>query len=88
MAKEFTRKVRNTTTEEPLYTNTEGDILATNDDSLYIRRKSDYHCLTDNIKTVTSNGSVSHNKKENNVHLTVDTDYIKDIESKNKSIIV
>lgn len=62
MSKEFVRTIKNTRIKgdivEPFYTNVQNDIL-NDDENIYIRKEKSekvpdkYHCLTDNIKTIT-----------------------------------
>ena len=60
MAKRMTRTITNIKDilQQKFYTNNIGDILSDNKD-MYIHSKDglvhDYHCLTDNLKTITTN---------------------------------
>jgi hypothetical protein len=69
MADNFVRKVKKTgkVSDEPLYTNDPLDLLGEKDNNkAYIRLEQEYHCLTDNIKSIngcTPNGSGALNYK-------------------------
>lgn len=55
MADNFVRKVNKTgkVRDEPLYTNDPLDLLGEKDNNkAYIRLEQEYHCLTDNIKSI------------------------------------
>lgn len=85
MANKFTRNITNVTDIEkvPKYTNNENDLLSHQDGKkTYIRRKKDYHCLTDNIKTVDVKGATDLltaevDNEENNVVMTAKRDNTK-----------
>lgn len=66
MADNFVRKVNKTgkVTDEPFYTNDPLDLLGEKDNNqAYIRLEQEYHCLTDNIKSI--NGTIKPDKKGN-----------------------
>lgn len=85
MANKFTRNITNVTDIEkvPKYTNNENDLLSHQDGKkTYIRRKKDYHCLTDNIKTVDVKGAtdlltVEVDSENNNAVMTAKRDNTK-----------
>lgn len=54
MANNFTRNINNATNINNVdkKTNVENDLISTKDKQHYIRRKDDYYCLTDNVKSV------------------------------------
>lgn len=55
MAKKFVRNITNSKlrgmSKEPLDTNVQNDLLSDEEDA-FIRNKNEYHCLTDNIKSI------------------------------------
>lgn len=55
MAKKFVRNITNSklrgNNKEPLDTNVQNDLLSDEEDA-FIRNKNEYHCLTDNIKSI------------------------------------
>ena len=64
MAKRITRNIVNTNVGgsklrknnegvEPFFTNNQNDILSDNED-IFIRNNNEYHCLTDDLKTITT----------------------------------
>lgn len=66
MADNFVRKVNKTgkVTDEPFYTNDPLDLLGEKDNNqAYIRLEKEYHCLTDNVKSI--NGTIKPDKKGN-----------------------
>lgn len=70
MSKKFVRNITDTElrgdNKEPLNTNIQNDILSDSED-VFIRNKDEYHCLTDNIKHITSdNGSIAIERKDKN----------------------
>lgn len=70
MSKKFVRNITDTElrgdNKEPLETNIQNDILSDSED-VFIRNKDEYHCLTDNIKHITSdNGSIAIERRDKN----------------------
>lgn len=66
MADNFVRKVNKTgkVTDEPFYTNDPLDLLGEKDNNqAYIRLEQEYHCLTDNVKSI--NGTIKPDKNGN-----------------------
>lgn len=57
MARKFVRNITGTKlkgeNKEPLKTNMQNDLLS-DDEDVYVRNKDDYHCLTDNLKDLTT----------------------------------
>lgn len=66
MSKRFTRNIKDTKLtgeiKEPLYTNNQNDLLSDDKDA-YIRNQDEYHCLTDNIKSLTTDSDLMSVKK-------------------------
>lgn len=66
MSKRFTRNIKDTklkgNPKEPLYTNNQNDLLSDDKDA-YIRNQDEYHCLTDNIKSLTTDSDLMSVKK-------------------------
>lgn len=59
MANKFVRSMNDVNQkngEIPLNLTNENDLISTKEKQHYIRRKDDYHCLTDNVKTIKLNG--------------------------------
>lgn len=58
MANEFVRNTTdlNSTKEIPLTITEENDLVSNDKKQHFIRRKDDYHCLTDNVKSMKLNG--------------------------------
>lgn len=66
MSDNFVRKVNKTgkVTDEPFYTNDPLDLLGEKDNNkAYIRLEQEYHCLTDNVKSI--NGTMKPDKNGN-----------------------
>ena len=72
MARKFTRNITGTTlrgeNKEPLHTNKQNDLLSDEEDA-FIRNNDDYHCLTDNIKEITSPNIIVNRIDKNTVEL-------------------
>lgn len=80
MSKEFVRNIKNTKikgeVKEPFFTNTQNDLLS-DDEDVAVRNNSEYHLLTDNIKTISSNNGVigvTNNKNDAVIKPNVATD--------------
>lgn len=59
MANKFVRSMNDVNRKEnelPLDLTNENDLISTKEKQHHIRRKDDYHCLTDNVKTIKLNG--------------------------------
>ena len=57
MSKEFVRTIKNTTTDEPLSTNMQNDLLS-DTDNIYIRNKNNYFPLTKSILNIEATDTI------------------------------
>ena len=98
MARKFVRNITGTKlkgkNKEPLKTNMQNDLLS-DDEHVYVRNKDEYHCLTDNLKELTTSTPSIVTIKNNKNSANIDVKNCSNIEveeteinSKNERLIV